>query len=186
MKNKILLLVLGLMISPAALAQEFGALVGVHQTSADAESSAGSVDGKFNFKAGVSVGFELNDAAKFRTGLLYNQRHLDYSVSGGKYELNFAYFDVPALVQYNVNEMFGFFGGLVVGINVNDDIKAPVGATPSNADVEKLIPLLSVGFNMTFQDQIGFDVYYERGMGGIADNLIENYSTFGASFLYWF
>jgi len=185
MTKGLLVLVFSFFLSPSLFAQEFGALAGVHQTTADAESSGTSIDGKFNFKAGMVVAFELTDRSKFRTGLLYTQRHVESTAGGGASDVNFDYFDVPALVQYNANDMFGFFGGLIVGINVNDDIKRPAGVTATDPDAEKLIPLMSLGVNMTFQDMIGFDVYYERGLGGISDGL-ENFSTFGANFLFWF
>ena len=182
MIKNILLIVAAMTFSAPVLAQEYGALLGVHQTSADSDATNVSVDGVFNFKAGLAVGFELAEFTKFRTGVIYNQRHLETTTVGNKMDINYDYLDVPALVQYNVNEMFGMFGGLIVGINVNDELKPK----PSNdVDVETLIPLLSVGINLTFQDMIGFDVYYERGMGDISDGL-ENYSTYGANFLYWF
>jgi hypothetical protein len=180
--KNILLILASLSFSAPALAQEYGALLGVHQTSADSDLNGTSVDGVFNFKAGLAVGFELAEFTKFRTGVIYNQRHLESTTAGSKTEIKYDYLDVPALIQYNVNEMFGMFGGLVVGINVNDDLKPK---PTSKVDVETLIPLLSVGINLTFQDMIGFDIYYERGMGDISDGL-ENFSTFGANFLYWF
>jgi len=179
---KSFLIAAAFLISPFASAQEFGVLVGVHQTTADSDTTGVSVDGVFNFKAGLTVGFELAEAAKFRTGLLYNQRHVETKSGASKTDVNFAYLDVPALVQYNVNEMFGLFGGLVVAVNVNDDVDP---APAVKVDAETLLPLLSLGVNLTFQDMIGFDVYYERGMGDIAKGL-ENYGTFGANFLYWF
>ncbi len=175
------LIAAALMISPFAQAQEFGVLLGVHQTTADANSTGTSVDGVFNFKAGLAVGLALSDTAKFRTGLLYNQRHIELNTAGFKTKVNFDYFDVPALVQFNVNEMFGLFGGLVVGINVNDETKPKL----QDVDAKGLIPLLNLGVNLMFQDLIGFDVYYERGLGEFANNL-ENYGTFGANFIYWF
>lgn len=181
MIKNILILTTALLISPYALAQEYGALLGVHQTSADSGVTGTSIDGVFNFKAGLAVGFALSDNAKFRTGLLYNQRHVETNTSGVKGKVNFDYLDVPALVQFNVNEMFGLFGGLVVGINVSDDTKPKA----TNVDAKALIPLLNLGMNLMFQDMIGFDVYYERGMGQFAKNL-ENYGTFGANFIYWF
>lgn len=181
MKKSILVLALGMFLGTAVQAQEYGALLGVHQTSADSVNSGTSIDGGFNFKAGLAVAFELMEGTKFRSGLLYNQRHIEAKSAGVKSDINFDYFDIPALVQYNVNDMFGFFGGLVVGVNVNDDVH-PKGTDP---DAKSLIPLLNLGFNLTFQDMIGFDVYYERGLGKFAENL-ENYGTFGANFIYWF
>lgn len=186
MIKSLLILATGLMMAGAANAQEFGGLLGVHQTTADTDVAGASIDGQFNFKAGLLVNFGLNDMAKFRTGLLYNQRHVEMKASGTKVaEINFNYLDVPALFQYNMNEMFGLFGGLVVGINAGDDVKWSPGVTASKADKKGLIPLIQVGANVTFDDMIGFDLYYERGMGEYADHL-KDFSTFGANFIYWF
>lgn len=179
MKN--FLFLAALIISPLAQAQDFGVLLGVHQTTADSDTTGTSINGVFNFKAGLAVGLPLSDTAKFRTGLLYTQRHIETNTSGVKGKINFDYFDIPALVQFNVNEMFGLFGGLVVAVNVNDETKPKV----MDADVKSLIPLLNLGVNLMFQDLIGFDVYYERGLGEFA-NKLENYGTYGANFIYWF
>lgn len=176
----------GLMIAGTANAQEFGALLGVHQTTADSAQNGVSIDGAFNFKAGMLVNFGLNDMAKFRTGLLYNQRHFETKSGGTKTaEINFNYLDVPALFQYNMNEMFGLFGGLVVGVNVGDDVKMSNGTTAADPGTKSLIPLVQLGANVTFDDMIGFDLYYERGLGDFADHF-KDFSTFGANFIYWF
>ncbi|MGE4132649.1 MAG: outer membrane beta-barrel protein [Bdellovibrionales bacterium] len=175
-----------LISSSSAFAQEWGATLGFHQTTADSNDSTATVDGKLNFKLGALVWFELVEGYKFRSGAIFSQRHIDINKSGYKYEYNFDYFDVPANVQYNFNEMIGVFGGLTFAINFSDDVDAPSGA-PANTDqdAEKMIPIMNGGVNFLFNDMIGFDVYYERGMGRFAKNL-ENHSTFGANFIYWF
>jgi hypothetical protein len=183
MKLQGILLAVAMLFSGTVFAQEYGLLVGVHQTTADASDSFGSVDGKFNFKLGLTAGFELSNEARFRTGILYNQRHVVYTVLGVDVDMNFDYIDIPANFQYNFNPMVGVFGGLVAAINVNDEVKA--GGATGNVDAEGFIPLLDVGVNFLFEDMIGFDVYYERGLGDIS-RLTENYSTFGANFIYWF
>ncbi len=186
MFKSILILAMGLGISSAAGAQEYGVLLGVHQTTADTEAANTSVDGQFGFKAGFAAAFGLVDNLKFRTGVIYNQRHYELKMNGIKAaEVNFDYFDIPALVQYNMNEMFGIFGGLIAAVNVNDQVKGVNGATFPSADADKLIPLLNVGANLTFDDMIGFDLYYERGLGSFAYQA-KDFSTFGANFIYWF
>lgn len=186
MVKSLLILATGLMLSSAATAQEYGALLGVHQTTSDTDTTGASIDGQFNFKAGMLINFGLNDMAKFRTGLLYNQRHVEMKAGGTKVsEINFNYLDVPALFQYGMNEMFGIFGGLVVGINVGDEVKMANGSAAGDSGKKGLIPLVQLGANVTFDDMIGFDLYYERGLGSYADNL-KDFSTFGANFIYWF
>jgi hypothetical protein len=182
MKKTLLFMVTGMLMSTAAMAQEYGLALGFHQTSASTDISGASVDGKLNFEGGLAVGFELVPMLKFRTGFLYNQRHFK-TKSGGStlVDYGFDYFDVPINVQYNFNEMVGIFGGLTVAINSSDS----TDPTQSNLDMTKLLPLINAGVNFTFQDMIGFDLYYERGMGDIAKN-VKDYSTFGGRFLYWF
>ncbi len=174
-----------LTLATPAFAQEFGGLLGVHQTTADTDAANTTVDGKLGFKAGVLIGFELVEKLKFRSGLLYNQRHIETKTGGTTAEFNFAYLDIPANVQFNINEMFGLFGGLTFAVNVNDDVKLSTGGTAGDPDADKMIPLLDLGVNLMFQDMIGFDFYYQRGLGGFADSL-ENHSTFGGNFIYWF
>ncbi|MGE3682740.1 MAG: outer membrane beta-barrel protein [Bdellovibrionales bacterium] len=185
MMNRILMVICGLLISAPAWAQEYGALVGVHQTDAETSATGASIDGKLNFKGGLAVAFELMENSRFRTGVIYNRRHIEVEAASLTTEYNFSYLDIPALYQHSFNEMFGLFGGLVIGVNVSDDVEAPSGTTAADPDAETMIPLLTVGANLMFDDMIGFDFYYERGMGDIAEDL-ENYSTFGANFLYWF
>lgn len=189
MTKFILILTAALMTSTAG-AQEYGFLAGFHQTTATLENSPGSsIDGKFNFKIGLTMGFELAPMMRFRTGAIYNQRHFDLKTTvaatniTAKYQ--FDYIDVPALFQYNFNETVGIFGGLNVGINVNDKIDVPAGIVAADPETNGLIPLAQVGANFLFDDMIGFDVYYERGLGKIAKD-IKDYSTFGANFIYWF
>lgn len=186
MIKSLLILAAGLLMSGTASAQEYGFLAGVHQTTANTDVTGASIEGVFNFKAGLAAAFGLNDQMKFRTGLLYNQRHVELKALGAKQaEINFNYLDIPALVQYKVNEMFGLYGGLIVGVNVGDEVKLAPGVTGVNVEKKSLIPLFQVGANLTFDDMIGFDLYYERGLGEVAENL-KDYSTFGANFIYWF
>jgi hypothetical protein len=184
MTKFLLFAVLSLTVSSTAFAQEFAAVVGVHQTDADTDDATASVDGVMNFKAGLGVRFQLMENSYFRTGVLYNQRHFEVKSSGAAsaVDYNFDYLDIPATYQFNVNEMFGLFGGLVVAVNINDD----VDTTPSvDPDADTLIPLATLGATLMFDDMIGFDFYYERGLGSFAEDL-ETFSSFGANFNYWF
>jgi hypothetical protein len=180
------LIIFTMVFATQALGQEWAATLGVHKTEADSNVTGTEVDGKLNYKVGALLGFELAEMTKFRTGLIYNQRHLDVTTAAGhKYEYQFSYFDVPANLQYNINDMVGFFGGLVIALNVGDNVEAPAGAPSADADAESMIAILNMGVNLMFNDMIGFDFYYERGMGRFAEGL-ENHSTFGGSFIYWF
>lgn len=187
MAIRVLVLMAVLFGSGLVQAQEYGFLAGVHQTTASTDISGATLDGQFNFKAGLTMGFELAPGMRFRTGAIYNQRHVELNYGAGtrKDKVNFDYIDVPANFQYNFNEMVGLFGGLVVGINVSDKIDVPAGVTASSPGANGLIPLADVGVNFLFADMIGFDVYYEQGLGKFADHM-KGFSTFGGNFIYWF
>lgn len=185
MTKSLCILILAFAFGGTANAQEYGAVIGVHQTSAETEANGVTVDGKLNFKAGLAVGFELVEKVKFRTGAIYNQRHFETKAGATEIKVNFDYLDIPANVQYGFNDMFSVFGGLTFAVNINDDVKSNVAGALPDPDTTKLVALLDVGVNMMFDDMIGFDFYYQRGLGGFADQL-ENYSTFGGNFLYWF
>jgi hypothetical protein len=185
MTKKFIVLAFGLLFSAAAGAQEFGVTLGVHQTTAGTDVSGASVDGQFNWKGGLAADFELAPMMHFRTGLIYDQRHVDVKIGANKTGMDFSYLDVPANFQYNLNEMVGLFGGLVVGINVDDKVDPPAGTTAADPGAKGLIPLVDVGVNFLFDDLVGFDVYYERGLGSYADHM-KDFSTFGANAIYWF
>ena len=193
MTHKIFGLICGLLISSAAMAQDYGLTIGVHQTTATVDTTGsgkwlsgttGSVSGKLGFDAGLTASFELVPNVRFRSGLLYDQRQFDYKLTGGQtVGINFAYLDVPVNVQYNITPMVGIYGGLIVGVKASDSASVPGGVTlPTN--MKSMYPLLNVGGNFMFNDMLGFDVYYESGLGEFADNL-KNYSTFGMHFIYW-
>lgn len=182
---RLALLIFSMIFASQAWGQEWAATIGVHQTTADSNVNGSSIDGKLNFKAGALLGFELNEQTKFRTGFLYNQRYFDVKTGGQKFKYEFSYFDVPANVQYNLNEMVGLFGGLVIAVNMSDSVEGPAGVTVGDPDAEKMMALMNLGVNLMFNDMIGFDFYYERGMGRIAEG-VENFSTFGGNFIYWF
>lgn len=190
MTRKLIALAFGVLLSSTAMAQEYGLAVGIHQTSASVDNTTGSsgkVEGKLGFEAGLAVAFELIPNLRFRTGLTFDQRQFDYKISGNKFQFNYAYLDVPVNAQYNFTPMFGVFGGLLVGIKASDSTKVPSGMT-LDADMKSLYPLIDLGVNMTFDDMIGFDVYYERGIGEFASATglsLKDYSTFGLRFLYW-
>lgn len=182
-----LLVVMGAVIAPSVQAQEYGVLAGFHQTTAKTDVSGVSIDGKFNFKLGLTMAFELDNDFMFRTGAIYNQRHFESKYSGSSITTTyfFDYLDVPVNFQYNLTETFGVFAGLVAGININERVDVPGSTTRANAEVNGLIPFADAGVSFLFNDMIGFEVYYERGLGKLAKDL-KDFSTFGGNFIYLF
>lgn len=185
---KSLVILVSICASSLASAQEFGALVGVHQVEAESTgANSGKSDSKLNFKGGLAIQFDLGNQTHFRTGSIFTARNFEIvSAAGDETKVQFDYLDIPAGLQYGLNDKISIFGGLVVGVNLSDDIKYPAtAASRPDPDAEKLISLLNLGVNLMFDDMIGFDFYMERGFGDVADN-IENYSSYGANFLFWY
>lgn len=185
--TKIIFLLNALIICSGASAQEYGLLVGFHQTTATTDTAGYTSEGQLNWKFGLNMAFELVPNVRFKTGAIYDERHVDYKVTAtdAKFKYNFAYIDVPVNVQYNFNEMVGLYGGLTVGINVNDKVDRPAGVVSYDPESKSLIPLADVGLNFLFADMIGFDLYYQRGLGAYAKD-VKNFSTVGGNFIYWF
>lgn len=180
------------MVSSVSFAQDYGLTLGVHQTTATIDTAGstpalgtGSVSGKLGYDFGLTVSFELMPAIRFRSGLLYDTRQIDYKLNSGvgTISYNFAYLDVPVNAQYNFTPMFGLYGGLIVGIKASDSTSVPGGGNYS-PNMKSLYPLVNAGANFMFNDLVGFDLYYEYGLGNAADN-VKNFSTVGLHFIYW-
>lgn len=170
--------------SPSTVwAQEFGILGGFGQTTAESKVTGVSTEGEIGFRVGGVAKFEMTSEMFFRSGLIYSYRPFGVKSGATEGSAKFAYLDVPALLEYKMNDTFGFFGGLVIGINTSDKAEWN-GQDIDPQGMKSMYPLAQVGVNLLFQDMFGFDIYYERGLGEIHDGA-ENYSTFGANFVYW-
>jgi hypothetical protein len=193
---KIFALICGVMISSAAMAQDYGLTIGVHQTTASIDATdtssqlggatTGSVSGRLGYDLGLTASFELVPSWRFRTGALYDLRPFDYKIPNfGTVGYNFSYIDVPVNVQYNFTPVVGIYGGMIVGIKASDSQNLPSNASSTvGPNMKSLYPFLNAGLNFTFNDLLGFDVYYESGIGSFSDNG-KSYSTFGMHFIYW-
>ena len=195
MKKQLWILTFGLFVSSAAVAQDYGLAIGVHQTSATVDLSGdpaytgvtGSAGSSLGFDLGFLASFELMPGFRFRTGALYNARPFEFKITApiaGTAKFNYAYIDVPVNVQYNFTEQFGLFGGMIVGIKASDKVDLPAGSPSADLGMKSMYPLFNIGGNFTFDDMIGFDLYYEMGMGSFND-VAKNYSNFGMHFIYW-
>jgi hypothetical protein len=183
---------IALTMGASAYAQDFGITAGLSESNASVSGNnlnGYSNSGEFGFRLGGVASFSLTDDLKFRTGLIYSQRHFDLKSSSPDVKLvhNFDYIDIPVLAQYNFNENFGVFGGLVAAINVNNNVSASGSGLAGSYDVtgtKGLYPIVQLGVNATFDNMYGAEAYYEFGLGDIYDNA-KNYSVFGANFIYW-
>lgn len=165
---------------PAALlAQEMGITGGFHFSQAHSTTAGDSEDGKIGYKLGAVVRLDMVENLNFRSGLIYSYRPFDFD--RGTLHLNhkFSYLDIPALVEFKAHDQIGLFGGLVIGLNVDDKV---TGGRVQ--DVNEIIALAQVGASFNFDDLYGFDLYVERGLGDIYDGA-EDLTSIGANFTYW-
>jgi len=196
--SKILMLICGILFSSAAMAQDYGLTVGVHQTTATTDvatsgggwmdGTTGSMSGSLGYDLGLTASFELIPNFRFRTGFLYDYMPADYKITAGPHGtgtlgVRFSYIDIPVNAQYNFTQMFGIYGGLIVGVKASDNANVPSGYQDS-PNAKALMPFYNVGVNFLFNDLIGFDVYYKGGIGSFADDF-KNFSTVGMHFIYW-
>jgi hypothetical protein len=178
----IMVLISTLMMAGHAYAQDVGVQVGMHNTTASYSGYSDSAE--LGFKVGLLGSTELVKNVKFRTGLLYTTRNFKLETPGTTIKLKPAYIDIPVLFQYNFNDMFGLYAGPVAAINVGKKLEVN-GVSGDIADVKSLYLLAEFGANFMF-DMIGFDVYYQMGLGDISDNGPKDYKTYGANFIYLF
>jgi hypothetical protein len=165
-------------------AQEMGISAGAQESNASGRNPGDSTSGDFGIRAGFIGSFLLEDNLKFRTGLMYTQRHFDYKTSGGDtYTFNWDYVDVPALIQYNFNEIFGLFGGVIIAINSSHAVSGTPTYTVTGE--KDLTPIFQAGVNLLFDNMYGFDLFYEQGFDTIDSNT-KDLGAFGASFIYYF
>ena len=184
---RIFILISSLFLSLGARAQEYGFLIGVHQSNARTSLDNVSGNAVLNFDLGLAMSFELLPDFRFKTGAIYNERHVDFKNSAADQttSYNFAFIDVPVNFQYNFTSLVGVYAGLVIGINVNDKVKVPTGTPAADPGAKSLIPLADLGLSFLFNDMIGFDLYYEHGLGDYASK-VHDLNSFGGNVLYYF
>jgi hypothetical protein len=172
-------------------AQEFGAMAGIHNGKSDLISSSLSSENVLGYRLGILMKTELTESVQFRSGLIYTVRNTEHESAGVfRSELDLSYLDIPVLFEFNMSEIVSVFAGPVVAINVGDnkkDTNLTTGASTQGSidDVESLYLLAQVGVSFNF-DGIGFDVYYERGLGEYIKDGAEDFSAYGANFVLWF
>lgn len=190
MRSFIIGSLLALTVGASAFAQDYGLTAGLSQSNASVSGNnlnGYSNSGEFGFRLGGVASFPLTDGLKFRTGLIYSQRHFDLKNSSPDIKIvhNFDYIDIPVLVQFNFNDTIGIFGGIIAAVNVNHNVSTSgVSGTYDVTGTKGLLPIIQLGVNATFDNMYGVEAYYEMGLGDIYDNA-KNYSVFGANFIYW-
>lgn len=188
---KFISMIFSFLLFTSVHAQDIGVQVGIHSTKATADGASESAE--LGYKVGVMGVFDLTENVYFRTGLLYTTRNFTLTDATPRdFDYEFSYLDVPVLFQMQINPMFAVFAGGVVAINMDKKVKVPSLNSSGDADdVKSLYLLAQVGGQFMF-DGIGFDVYFERGLGefvgddGGTQSARKAYTSIGANFIYLF
>jgi hypothetical protein len=185
-------LLLGLLISFSASANDFAAAIGFRSNSADLVSTTGvtaSVDSKTGFGAGVIGFFDMGADFQIRSGFLYNQRSYKVSYTSpiaAEAELNLAYIDIPVTAMYKFADYAGAFAGPVVGLLASKECKLAGGTCAITKDPESLIVGLQFGASFKFAPQLGAELYYETIPSEFWKDGLKNARTVGVNLLFTF
>jgi hypothetical protein len=174
-------LLMSLTLGASAHAQDYGLLAGLSESNGASAQPGVSTGGVFGFRLGAVAAFPLTDSFKFRTGLIFTERHVNVTTAAGvKGTGHFDYIDIPAMLQFNFTDSFGVFGGIIAAVNIDHSFDGGL----SDSSIEGFSPILQVGINGTFDNMYGIEAYYEMGLTQI-DDYVKNFSVFGVNFVYW-
>lgn len=177
-------LMLGMLISFSASANDFAAAVGFRSNSADADFVGGDVTSKTGLAAGVIGFFDMASQFQVRSGFLYTQRNFGLGFTGGtSYDTNAAYIDIPVTAMYKFADYAGAFAGPVVGLLASKECKAPGGCSTSP---EGMLIGLQLGASFKFAPQLGAEIYYESVPSTFWKDAMKNARTVGANLLFTF
>lgn len=148
------------------------------------------------FQIGAQYYYQIQEQLYLRTGGLLTQRNSTYSTSLPFFgnvdnEYSLLYLDIPLTLEYRFNERLAVFGGVQMALLLSDECTASNGndCRVGNNDYKSFILGIPVGVNLMLNPQMGFDAFYQMGMGQVASHnagSIDWSHTFGASFIYKF
>lgn len=147
-------------------AQKWTAQLDLRQTASDSAGTGCTgtckADTQTMFSAGATTMFDLGNQFGLRTGGVLTQRgykQTDASVSNAA---NFTYLDIPLLPEYQINEMFTAYAGVVVGLKASRT--CDFGAATCNALSDKsMVTPLQVGGTYNIDKQWAARLTYETG-----------------------
>ena len=178
--KKIIVLFSILFVFQTAQAREFGAVFGFNYTEAQSTTTNVSSDSEVGFQAGVQYYHplkSLNDKLYFRTGGVITQRVSEFGI----FEFDLLYLDIPATLEYRINEMVGLFSGLQLGLLMADECTPGCNVQDPNS----FILGFPLGVSVMINPEMGFDFYYQIGLTDMWQNS-EWSDTLGAQFIYKF
>lgn len=172
-----------LIFSQNVLAQKVGIALGTSQMNVEVDNGAeAQADG--GLLGGALFYNKFGDKMMQRIGVLYTQR--DFSLTSGavKTNYNFSYLQVPMTIGFVLNPNFSFFGGFDLNLNVGKSCSiSDVNTTCTPKGVKSADLGLNLGINLTFMDEFGLEVFYDKTFGKIMDNTT-GATTIGVTLLY--
>ena len=182
----VLIGILSLMLSTAAMANDFGLVVGVRSNSADTPSSGVTVSAKTGLGVGAMGYFDFAPKWEMRTGFVYNQRNFTLTASGIDIDLNLSYVDIPVTANYKFADYAGVFAGPVLALLVSKDCKVSGGTCTLTSSPDSMSVGLQFGATFKFAPQVGGEFYYQTIPSEFWKSTLQNARTVGASLLITF
>lgn len=180
MKTLITLLA-ALCVGVSASANDFAAVLGFRNNSADAVNAGVTTASKSGIGAGVLGFFDLQGALQGRVGFIYNQRNI--GAGNPEYDYNASYVDIPVTAMYKFADYAGAFAGPVLAMLASKECKNPGGCTESP---EGMSVGLQFGASFKFAPQLGAELYYEMIPSTYWKDSFKNMRTVGVNLLFTF
>lgn len=114
------------------------------------------------FSAGATTKFDLGNQFGLRTGGVLTQRGYKQTSSSVSQAANFTYLDVPVLPEYQINDMFSAYAGIVVGLKAARTCDFDTTTCGSLSDKSMVTPL-QVGGTYNIDKQWTARLTYETG-----------------------
>jgi hypothetical protein len=169
----------------AMAAKDMGIELGARQQGGDVVGLNMSANAVIGFQGGffAHIPMEQSPPMHFRTGLFYTQRPLqsENDITGEKIDFSLDYLDIPIELLFKPSESFGFYVGLVVGINIGSSCSGSPSCKVTDIDT----PYFPVVFGgvYKFTPKFGVDFYAEGASSYVARGLVD-YKAVGLNLTY--
>ncbi len=145
--------------------QKWTAQLDLRQTASQATAACTTgctADTQTMFSAGATTMFDLGNQFGLRTGGVVTQRGYKQTAASISTAANFTYLDIPVLPEYQINEMFTAYAGVVVGLKASRTCDFG-GTTCSDLSDKSLVTPLQVGGTYNIDKQWAARLTYETG-----------------------
>lgn len=147
-------------------AQKWTAQLDLRQTASDSAGTACTgtckADTQTMFSAGATTMFDLGNQFGLRTGGVVTQRGYKQTSASVSNAANFTYLDIPVLPEYQFNDMFSAYAGVVVGLKAARTCDFGAATCDSLSD-KSLVTPLQVGGAYNIDKQWTARLTYETG-----------------------